>query len=263
MVSSDGRLIYVFDEAPVGAAGPARPQLIARDAFNGLLLWKRAVDRKFVGSFQYKRESGSQQFKPTMLAAEGDRIYCVLEAQGPVSALDAATGQVLRTFPGVAPEEILVLDKTLLAASPDSTAAFDAVTGVLRWQVKPGGTAWVAGEGKAFFQNGALVFCVDLASAASTASTASRTCFQSCRPAFWTGRSMPSSRSRIAFHRAGTSLASRSPWSSASRIPSFRMISSRSVVVGSFSKAFRSFSEASIVTPAEVFAAASIWLMAA
>ncbi len=45
MVSARGRLFYISDEAPAGLHGslPDKWFLVARDAFNGVLLWKRPM----------------------------------------------------------------------------------------------------------------------------------------------------------------------------------------------------------------------------
>ena len=56
MVSANGRLFYFLDEGPTGITDPrfpARWTLIARDAFNGVLLWKRPLE-----------SWGWQQWKP-------------------------------------------------------------------------------------------------------------------------------------------------------------------------------------------------------
>ena len=48
MVSAKGRLFYVFDEGLTGVTPDSLPErwtLIARDAFNGVLLWKRPVGK--------------------------------------------------------------------------------------------------------------------------------------------------------------------------------------------------------------------------
>ncbi len=47
MVSAAGRLFHFFDEGLVGVTDqrlPERWSLVARDAFNGKLLWKRSID---------------------------------------------------------------------------------------------------------------------------------------------------------------------------------------------------------------------------
>ena len=45
VVSARGRLFYIVDEAPAGMDGsaPDRWSLVARDAFNGIVLWKRPM----------------------------------------------------------------------------------------------------------------------------------------------------------------------------------------------------------------------------
>ena len=46
MVSAGGRLFYIWDEGPLGLTDPRYPakwSLIARDAFNGSILWKRPM----------------------------------------------------------------------------------------------------------------------------------------------------------------------------------------------------------------------------
>ena len=45
VVSAGGRLFYIFDEAPrASILTPPKWRLIARDAFNGTLLWKREIE---------------------------------------------------------------------------------------------------------------------------------------------------------------------------------------------------------------------------
>jgi hypothetical protein len=46
MVSAQGRMFSIFDEGPTGIIDPRIPDqwtLIARDAFSGVVLWKRAI----------------------------------------------------------------------------------------------------------------------------------------------------------------------------------------------------------------------------
>jgi len=95
-VSAGGRIFYIVDEGPVASVGaPSKWMLVARDAFNGVLLWKRRVDpwedplRPF--------RSGPTEL-PRRLVATGARVYVTLGYGQSVSALDAATGKVLQTF---------------------------------------------------------------------------------------------------------------------------------------------------------------------
>jgi len=61
----------------------------ARSAFNGLPLWTR--------------ENTAGGRKDWQFVAVGDRLYTFLENEGPLVALDAATGEVVRTYDAAAP----------------------------------------------------------------------------------------------------------------------------------------------------------------
>ena len=94
MVSAKGRIFYIIDEAPVASvAFEPEWRLVARDAFSGVLLWKRAIE-PWEGHFRPFRTG------PTALArrlvAVGDRVYVTLGYGKPVSVLDAATGETIR-----------------------------------------------------------------------------------------------------------------------------------------------------------------------
>jgi len=94
LVSAKGRIFYIIDEAPAASvAFEPEWRLVARDAFSGVLLWKRAV-APWEGHFRYFRTG------PTALArrlvAVGDRVYVTLGYGKPISVLDAATGETIR-----------------------------------------------------------------------------------------------------------------------------------------------------------------------
>jgi len=82
LVSGGGRLVGVIDEGIIGQPRgvPALWALVARDAFNGVLLWRRPCDR----------------INPHALAVVGERVYVTLKSRGPLLILDAATGETLR-----------------------------------------------------------------------------------------------------------------------------------------------------------------------
>ena len=96
LVSTGGRIFYIVDEGPT-AAVVLQPQwvLVARDAFSGVVLWKRAISKWqwHLRSFR----SGPSDLSRRLVAA-GDRVYVTLDIDGPVSALDAATGRTIRTY---------------------------------------------------------------------------------------------------------------------------------------------------------------------
>ena len=112
LVSANGRIFYVMDEGPLESVQlPAENYLVARDAFNGTILWKR-----FIPEWQdhlFPMKSGPA-YLPRRLVATGDRVYVTLGIDAPLSELDAITGEVLRTFPNTEEtSEIIFSDSTL------------------------------------------------------------------------------------------------------------------------------------------------------
>jgi outer membrane protein assembly factor BamB len=119
LVSAQGRIFYLSDEAPATASGmPERWMLIARDAFNGLRLWARPLG-KWGWQCWNTRETHGRFGMPIHIArrlvAAGDRVYVTLDFNGPVTALDAATGKVIMTYEGTAyTDEILYCNGLLI-----------------------------------------------------------------------------------------------------------------------------------------------------
>ena len=96
LVSAGGRMFYIFDEGPTASIQlPSRWRLIARDAFNGTLLWKRTIDKW--NTRQYPLKSGPAHLLRRLVAV-GDRVYVTLGIDAPAMALDAATGKDIVTF---------------------------------------------------------------------------------------------------------------------------------------------------------------------
>ncbi|MFQ6132883.1 MAG: PQQ-binding-like beta-propeller repeat protein [Armatimonadota bacterium] len=121
MTSSGGRVFYILDEGATSLVHrPPQWKLIARDAFNGVLLWKRDIPM-WVPHLYFFR-SGPVQM-PRRLVSVGDRVYVTLGLDAPVTMLDAATGETLRTYPGSAnAEEIICHEGTLLTVLGDPHA---------------------------------------------------------------------------------------------------------------------------------------------
>ena len=82
-ISSNGRVFYVLQQNRYGFSGPER--IIARDAFNGRILWKK-IHRGRRGKYGHP------------LVAGGECLYTVLEPGGPLVSLDAASGEVRRIY---------------------------------------------------------------------------------------------------------------------------------------------------------------------
>ena len=136
-----GRLFYILDEGPIGITDPrfpARWKLIARDAFNGVLLWKRPLEPW--GWQQWKPEIADADWRtlrgqrgrfpaevPRRLVAVGDRVYMTLGFHdAPLSILDAATGEVLTQCEGTEGVQEIVVDNDTIFARVQPSAAEDA-----------------------------------------------------------------------------------------------------------------------------------------
>jgi len=111
-VVAGGRIFYIVDEAPLASIRFLGDwKLVARDAFNGTLLWKRPLGA-WVDHLRHFR-SGPAHL-PRRLVAVDDRVYVTPSLDGPVVALDAATGQPVHQYAGTEyTEEILAADGTL------------------------------------------------------------------------------------------------------------------------------------------------------
>jgi outer membrane protein assembly factor BamB len=171
MVSAGGRVFYVFDEGLTGVTPrslPERWSLIARDAFNGVLLWKRSVPKWRPASWKSTALRSVSPSIPRLLVAEGDQLFVPLAGDAPVSILDAATGEELATCAGTAgAQELRYLDGVLLVRVAGALRARSAETGEKIWNA--GGAivpqTLAATAGKVFYKSGKsgqAVVCLDL-----------------------------------------------------------------------------------------------------
>jgi outer membrane protein assembly factor BamB len=162
VLSSAGRLFGVIDEGLTGQPGvPDRWTLVARDAFNGVLLWKRPL--------KGKRSQKS-------LVAVGEKLYMAPGRGEPLTVLDAATGRTLHTLKGtehadeiVCAGEIVVLHSSGTKRSKDRTddiiIALNCNTGEILWRAEskhliPHSLA--AADGKVCYHDGEEIVCLDL-----------------------------------------------------------------------------------------------------
>lgn len=135
-VSANGRLFYIVDEAPAATVhAPSQWMLVARDAFNGVLLWKKEVT-PWEDRFRPFR-SGPTEL-PRRLVAYGDEVYVTLGYGKPVTALDAATGDVLRTYEDTEnTHEILYHEGDLYLVVSDPLEKDDGTSGELLRRLSP------------------------------------------------------------------------------------------------------------------------------
>jgi len=191
VVSARGRIFSIVDDGPTASVkADSKWMLVARDAFNGVLLWQKPIS-PWENQLRPFR-SGPAEL-PRRLVAVGDRVYATLGYGKPAVALDAATGKLLRTYEGTdnAHEIVceggklfVVVSKPLDEESPTSgkvlrrfpvwrgsylefttkympkhVRAFDAESGRLIWKKDDADAAHVlpltliVGDGRVFFQN--------------------------------------------------------------------------------------------------------------
>ncbi len=112
VVSANGRIFYIFDEASrASILLPPKWSVIARDAYNGTILWKRRMGKWHTHLWPLK--SGPAQL-PRRLVASGNRVYVTLGYNAPLTALDAATGNIVRIYKNSqATEEVILKDSIL------------------------------------------------------------------------------------------------------------------------------------------------------
>jgi len=149
LVTARGRLFAIVNEAPTSLPGPHSPPdkwfLVARDAFNGILLWKVPIPhwgwREWKKSWFTARPGDIPLNIQKRLVAVGDKVYVTLGYRAPVSELDARTGAILKTYAGTErTSEILLAGGTLVLSTVTDDRngvrilAVDAATGRRLWQ---------------------------------------------------------------------------------------------------------------------------------
>ena len=113
LVSSEGKLFYIYDEGNISTVAlPAKWKLIARDAFNGIILWKRPIAkwenhlRKFrVGPIDIARR----------LVSVGNKLYVTLEYNGPIYVIDAESGKTIKTLAGTDGAHEIIVDNNIFS----------------------------------------------------------------------------------------------------------------------------------------------------
>jgi outer membrane protein assembly factor BamB len=112
LVSMQGRLFYILDDSHF-ASNVRTWSVFARDAFNGVLLWRRRLPSwegarggKKVGPAQVNRR----------LLADQRYVYVPLGEGAPVSLLEGATGEVVRTLKQTEGVEEFLLSEGILVA---------------------------------------------------------------------------------------------------------------------------------------------------
>ncbi len=112
LVSTGGRLFYIMDEGSrISIQLPSKWKLIARDAFNGTILWKRDIENW--QSHLWPLKSGPTQLSRRLVSTE-NTVYATLGTDAAVSAIDAATGQTKQKYEGTEGTEEIVTVQGIL-----------------------------------------------------------------------------------------------------------------------------------------------------
>ncbi len=100
MVTANGVLFTVEDRAtPEDVHAPFDYHLVARDAFNGIELWKRPVKEWAIGSGTTSIKSVSSQLQRRLVAIE-DHVYFTMGFDEPISKFDGRSGEEIELLAG-------------------------------------------------------------------------------------------------------------------------------------------------------------------
>ena len=120
-IFAGGRAFAVVPKG--GAARGPRWMLVARDAYNGMLLWTRDID------------AAGASYDPRLLVAVGGRVFTVLKKGDPLIALDAASGETVKTYDvGISPQTVLHHAGHLILGTESEITSVNAETGAVRWK---------------------------------------------------------------------------------------------------------------------------------
>jgi len=190
VVTAGGRIFYIVDEATAANMEvPGKWTIVARDAFNGVELWKKPMETWAWHKNRFR--SGPPQVT-RLLVASKNRVYAPLGLNSPISAMDAVTGKTLKTYTNTeGAEEIIKVNDILLTlkGSPVAEhavghAAFSTMfqspnkKTIIALNVESGQTLWewsdpaanpmpetLGSDGrKVYFQVNDSVTCLDLKS---------------------------------------------------------------------------------------------------
>lgn len=96
LVSSGGKMFYIMDEGSrISIQLPPKWKLIARDAFNGSVLWKRDIPNW--QSHMWPLKSGPTQLSRRLVSSD-NQVFVTLGFDAPATALDAKSGETLVTY---------------------------------------------------------------------------------------------------------------------------------------------------------------------
>lgn len=142
MVTDRGRIFYILDDSHF-AVQSSTWSLIARDASNGIRLWRQELDG-WEGALGGKKVGPVQVHR--RLVAKDDRVYATLGRQAAISVLEAATGEVIRTIEETEPTEEFLLSEGVLVALVNANPPAGLLPGIRAQKMKLVAAAADTGE---------------------------------------------------------------------------------------------------------------------
>ncbi|MBI5725148.1 MAG: PQQ-binding-like beta-propeller repeat protein [Planctomycetes bacterium] len=146
MVSANGRIFYYMPNDVEKLKEQPGFTIEARDAFNGLFLWRTTGE-------------GNKKNCYSLITAAGDRVYTYLKADGPLVALDAATGKTVTTYPTGG--TMVTVYKDILIFGQGVRDVHDAKTGQKLWTGPAGYDPCIIGDDQIFTATKDAIFCLD------------------------------------------------------------------------------------------------------
>ncbi len=135
MVSAGGRLFTIEDtETAENPLLPARWTLVARNAFNGIVLWRMEFETWEQLTVYIKNYHAQMQRR---LVATSDTVYCTPGLNAPITALDASTGRQIRQYQGTEGTQEFVLYDGRLYTVVGDRMAFDSYRGAATSSANP------------------------------------------------------------------------------------------------------------------------------
>ncbi len=114
LVSAKGRLFTIEDQASIEhPALPGEFTLVARDAFNGIVLWQRRFPDWHPMNLYIKHLTAQIMRR---LVVIDDTVYCTPGYSAPITAFDAATGKQLKVYEGTEHTQEIIYEQGVLYA---------------------------------------------------------------------------------------------------------------------------------------------------
>lgn len=156
-VTAGGKFFYVYDYAPAFVHVALQVELVARDAFNGMILWKKQV--KCGNRYQDLIYPGQA------VVANDNFLYAPLETDGPLIKFDSNTGDIIKTYQDTKPIATILTNTEILMLTKKSIKLLSESTGSIIWEqpISPHDCNIAVYQNKAFtFNNRTNLKCYDL-----------------------------------------------------------------------------------------------------